>query len=407
MTKQKRILILMADAGFGHRSAANAIEAALIANYGSACHVSIVNPLDDKRTPAFLRESQSDYDKIVRNAPELYKLGWDISDGNIQTAILESAFTIMLYDVIRDIVKKEQPDVILCNYPMYLSALATYVTRPRHNIPFYTSVTDLAGVLRLWFNPRVTGCLVPTTLVRDMAIESGMPAYKIEVTGLPVDPSIGHRTKSKAELRADLGLHKDLPTFLAVGSKRVEGLPEVLNVFNHFGMPLQLVVVAGKDPELYAELQQIEWHIPVKLFEYASNMAELSQAADAIISKAGGLIVTESLAAGLPMMMINVIPGQEVGNAEYVINNGAGDLASTPSEALEVLSHWMMDNQHLLKVRAENACKIGRPDAADVVAKILWQAAEENVTRKRVRKSPKPITGIVNLMKSEPKDQNA
>jgi hypothetical protein len=90
-----------------------------------------------------------------------------------------------------------------------------------------------------------------------------------------------------------------------------------------------------------------------------------------------------------------------------VVNNGAGDMAGNPVEALQVLSHWMMDNQRLMHTRAENACKIGKADAADVVAKILWQAAEENVTRKRVRKSPKPITGIVNLIKSEPKETDA
>ncbi|MFN7036121.1 MAG: hypothetical protein ACK4SN_07110, partial [Bellilinea sp.] len=77
---RKKVLILTADAGFGHRSAANAVAAALQRQYGDQVQVEIVNPLDDKKTPLLLRESQSDDDLLVRKAPEWYKLGYDASD---------------------------------------------------------------------------------------------------------------------------------------------------------------------------------------------------------------------------------------------------------------------------------------------------------------------------------------
>ena len=64
---QKRILVLYADAGFGHRSAALAIKDALSEKYGAFCTIDMVNALDDERTPAVLRDSQSDYDKLIRN----------------------------------------------------------------------------------------------------------------------------------------------------------------------------------------------------------------------------------------------------------------------------------------------------------------------------------------------------
>ncbi|MCX8026175.1 MAG: hypothetical protein N3A60_13330, partial [Thermanaerothrix sp.] len=80
MGDPKRILILTADAGFGHRSAANAVAAALQERYGDQCEVYILNPLEDKRVPFVLRESQADYDILVRKAPELYRLGFEVSD---------------------------------------------------------------------------------------------------------------------------------------------------------------------------------------------------------------------------------------------------------------------------------------------------------------------------------------
>jgi 1,2-diacylglycerol 3-beta-galactosyltransferase len=72
----KRILILTADYGYGHRSAANAIAGGLQETHGEECSVEIVNPMDDPRAPAVLRDGENGYDKIVRVAPDLYKLGF-------------------------------------------------------------------------------------------------------------------------------------------------------------------------------------------------------------------------------------------------------------------------------------------------------------------------------------------
>ena len=83
MAEIKKVLILTADAGFGHRSAANAVAQSLAQYYPGQCQVEIINPLDDPRTPFFLRDSQTDYDRIVREVPELYKLGYGVSGDTI------------------------------------------------------------------------------------------------------------------------------------------------------------------------------------------------------------------------------------------------------------------------------------------------------------------------------------
>lgn len=120
-------------------------------------------------------------------------------------------------------------------------------------------------------------------------------------------------------------------------------------MINHFGAPLQLVVVCGKDRETFKDLHEVIWHVPVHLYEYTSEMPAFMRAADLIVCKAGGLIVTESLACGLPMILVDVLPGQETGNMEYVVNNGAGELVESPIEMLEALSHLWINQQALLK----------------------------------------------------------
>lgn len=375
--RKKRILIMTADAGFGHRSAAIALEEALNLRHGEGVEVQTINPLDDKRAPLILRESQTDYDKWVRKAPELYKLGYEASDKAVPGTILESGLTVIMFELMRDLLRKYQPDVVVSTYPLYQHALLGVVTTFKAKIPLITVVTDLATVHRLWFNNRVDAILVPTDIVRDLAIDNGVPAEKIHITGIPVHPQISKTQRLKREIRAELGWDEDLFTVLAVGSKRVEGMMDALNVINHFGRPLQLAVVAGKDEEMYAELNAGEWHVPVHMYDFVTNMPEMMHAADLIMCKAGGLIVTESLACGLPMILINVIPGQETGNMEFVVENGAGVWADNPMSVLEALAHYSANDYDQLKQAAKAAASLGKPLAAFEAAEIIREAARE------------------------------
>jgi len=397
MALKKRILILTADAGFGHRSAANAVATAMEEKFGENCQIDVVNPLEDKRAPFFLRDSQTDYDKVVRNAPELYRFGYDASDSTVPTAIMDSALTVLLYEVMEDLIDKYHPYAILTTYPLYQTPLVAVYTINRYYVPLITVVTDLVTVHRMWFNSKVDWCVVPTPLVRDLAYAYGIPAEKVKVTGIPVSPDYARDTGTREEIRARLGWRPDLPTVLAVGSRRVERLVDIVNVFNHFGAPLQVAAVAGKDQELYQKLKRIDWHIPVQLYEYVDNMPELMKASDLLVCKAGGLIVTEALASGLPMMLVDVIPGQETGNAEYVVDGGAGEMALSPMDALEVMSHWFKDGQRLLKVRANNARRLGQPASALNVADLLWEAAKHGPVNRAGHRIP-GRTRLVDLL---------
>lgn len=386
MDSPRRIVILTADAGFGHRSAANAVAAALQERFGAQCEVHILNPLEDKRVPFILRESQSDYDILVRKAPELYRLGFEVSDATLPSAVVEGALTVMLFEVLWDLVHEYRPDAILTTYPLYQAPLTAVFTVSRRFVPLLTVITDLVTVHRLWFHERVNYCLVPTPAVYDLALEYGLAPEKVRLTGIPVHPRFAQEKRPKPEIRHALGWHPDLFTVMAVGSRRVSGLMDMLHVLNHFGAPLQVVVVAGKDEELYADLQRVEWHVPTFLYLYVSEMPAFMHAADLLISKAGGLTVTEALASGLPMVLIDVIPGQETGNMQYVVENGAGDWVEQPLQFLEVLAHLLQNDRALLRQRAENARRLGRPLAAYEVAELVWEAAQTGPVRKAAGK---------------------
>jgi 1,2-diacylglycerol 3-beta-galactosyltransferase len=117
-------------------------------------------------------------------------------------------------------------------------------------------------------------------------------------------------------------------------------------------------------------------------------MPELMRAADLMICKAGGLIVTESLASGLPLLLIDVIPGQETGNMEYVVDHHAGAWIQDEISMLEALAHLSLNDGQLMKDWAAAARKIGRPQAAMQVAELaLDLMLAKPVERKAIGRS--------------------
>lgn len=370
----KRVLILSADAGFGHKAAANAIAAAFAVDFPGRTEVSVLNPLDHTDAPRLLVFGQDDYDRMIQQSPDVYRVGYGASDGAIPAGIAEQALSLMLYSVLRDILSTHQPDVVVTTYPLYQAALATLAAVSRKGVPFLTVVTDLATVHRLWFHESAEMCLVPTQAVAQKALDSGLSAERVEITGLPVNPRLALPADRDA-LRRKLGWSSDRTVALFTGSKRVKKLEPVADILNHSGLPLELAIVAGGDEELRKRFEAVDWHLPTHVYGYVDSMYELMQAADFIVCKAGGLIVSEALAAGLPLLIAEALPGQESGNADYVVQGHAGILVDQPVEALVQVFHWLQNDRAGLKSTAECARAIGKPEAASRVAQRALEVA--------------------------------
>jgi UDP-N-acetylglucosamine:LPS N-acetylglucosamine transferase len=75
------------------------------------------------------------------------------------------------------------------------------------------------------------------------------------------------------------------------------------------------------------------------------------------------------------MILVDVIPGQEIGNAEHVVSGNAGVLANDPTEVLEAMAHWLEKDQLYYRQQAENARRLGRPRAAFDIAERIWALA--------------------------------
>lgn len=374
MKKKKSILILTADAGFGHRSAANAVAEVLMEKYGSECQCMILNPIYDRPVPFFFRQSMKDYDQTVRKNQAFYHFTYEVSDLPVTHTILEGALSGLLYKVMRDLIIELQPNAIVSTYQLYNAPIGTVLSVTHYPAPFFTVVTDLAFVHRMWFQPSPNTIFVGSDKIRSEALSRGIAEEKISLTGIPIHPGFTREKRCQPEIRKDLGWNPDLTTILAVSSRRVEHMVDHLEAINTSGYPLQLAVVAGGDDVLYHQIQEIEWHIPAYLYNYVENIPEMMHASNILVSKAGGLIIAESLACSLPIIMIDFIAGQETGNISFILEKDAGALAETPQELLSILASWLKENQRELRAVSSRAGSIGKPDAASRIAETIWEA---------------------------------
>ncbi len=398
MSEKKRLLILTIDAGFGHRSAANAVRDAILDKYQDCCEPLVINPLDEDRAFLLRRLGQDDYDRLVKYIPQdLYKFGYDAIRTKSLTAITATSTVVLLYDLMRSLVEKFKPHAILATNPLYQAPLLEHFDTTGFHPPLFNVVTDMASAQRLWFNKRLTGVCVPNEATRMLALEYGVLERRLHLTGIPVSPQIVKEQRSPQEIRRQLGLDAEKVTILAVGSIRVFNLLSSLQAVNASGLPVQVIAVAGKNEKLYRDLKALDWQIPVVVKNFTEDMPALMRAADILVSKAGGLIVTESLAAGLPMLLCEVIEGQESGNADFIISQGAAVLASEPEALVLELSRWLKDGGSQLAERKAKAHAIGLPDAAYKVADLLQKAAARGpyIGRSRSRRIQQRVDEIL------------
>lgn len=376
----RTVLVLTNDAGLGHRQAALAVVAALEQRYGGACRAVLVNPLEEPGAPAWLRDSQSDFNRVVRFAPAVYRYGHRLANTTLPTRLMEQLQVLTLAQTMTGVLARVRPDVVVTTHPAFVYLLASLRRHQGQRWPLVVLVTDLARLQRLWFRPEVDLYLVPTDAAAALAERRGIAAARVHVTGIPVDLGLS-APAAVAELRRANGWNTARPTVLVVGSRRVQEFPAFLRALNDADLPIQLVVVTGDDDALLAGARAIPWRLPAHLYGYVAGLPRWLPAVDAVVTKAGGLTVAEALAAGRPLFLIQALPMHEQGNADYVVAHEAGLRVEEPAALAQALRRALADDGRLLAAMSERARALGRPRAAFHAAELIWAQAERGLAQ--------------------------
>jgi processive 1,2-diacylglycerol beta-glucosyltransferase len=269
------------------------------------------------------------------------------------------------------LVKKFAPAAIVCTHFLPVELLLRLKRQGRLPQPIYCVVTDFFPH-SFWVMAGIDGYFVASEMTRDLMIARGISPAIVQVSGIPINPAIAD-PKEMLQIRTQHGFPTDVPLLTLFGgglnTQRVRSMIEGILANDTPGM---LAVVAGRNEALTNALDALEDGPAMRLrvLGFINYVDDLVAASDVVISKAGGLIVSETLGRGTPMLVIDPIPGQEEWNADYVVTAGAGiqlRMAETVSYAVREL---LTNHERLASLRA-GAQEAGRPRAALTIAEYI------------------------------------
>lgn len=380
----KRVLFLMSDTGGGHRAAAEAIRDALIEKYGAE-NIS-ATLVDVFRLSAFPMNYMPEiYSWFANHGKLIWGLGFKLSNTRRRAKIFAAINYLTNRRRFKSLFINHPADVVVSVHSIItsptLSALhsigsvginGSLAKRPPH----LTVVTDLVTTHHFWYDKRTQMCLVPTQEAYDKGIRAGLSAQQLRLTGLPVDPRFVNCQVSKEDARTELGWRHDMPTILLIaGGDGMGAIDEIARSIDLLSAKCQIVIVAGRNGALKERLDNTKWQHTTHVYPFVSNMPTLMAGADILVTKAGPATITEAAIAGLPMILSDVVPGQEDGNVTYVVENNAGVYAPAPHLVAKTVENWLSGGQEALNQLSSNAKKIANPNAVWEIADEVWKWA--------------------------------
>lgn len=371
-----RILILTASIGSGHTRAAEAIRAALAAHPAAATmQVDVVDFMArDISIIHYLMKRI--YLLMLRFVPDLYDVFFRVAGKNASGGVVRGAFAQVMVHTVGRVIRAYAPDLVIATHPFPEGAAALW--RARHGASFTLAalLTDYA-LHAIWLVPGVDVYFVATEAMAEGMAARGFDTHMVHATGIPIARADYGLERSAAQTHA--GLAEDLPTILLMGGGLgLGGMDRTLAALERVERRLSILVVAGRNAVLEEHARTVartSRHV-IRVFSYTDEIPTLMCAADLLITKPGGLTISEAFAAGLPLLLHDPIPGPETENAVYATRRGAA-VWLHPGEAMapaveEILAHHISEMR-----RAAHDC--ARADAAQHVAAILM----EQLTRKR------------------------
>ncbi|MCU5746007.1 diglucosyl diacylglycerol synthase [Staphylococcus sp. SQ8-PEA] len=232
---------------------------------------------------------------------------------------------------------KEKPDLILLTFPTPVMSVLT--EQFNMNVPVATVMTDYR-MHKNWITPHSERYYLATEETKEEFKSIGIPEENIKVTGIPIADKFEEDIDKSAWLSQN-GLDPTKPTILmSAGAFGVsKGFDEIIKSILNRSPNSQVVMICGKSKELKRTLDaQFNSYSNVLILGYTQHMNEWMASCQLMVTKPGGITISEALTRKIPLVFLNPAPGQELENAIYFEDKGFGRIALTPEETIEVVS---------------------------------------------------------------------
>ncbi len=383
-TQGRKVLILSASAGTGHVRAAAALEKVFRQQPG----VGEVRNIDALRfTNQLFRDFYSKlYITLVQRAPTVLGIVYNTTDEPWKTDRMRLMLDRLNTGPLERFIAKFKPDITVCTHFLPSEIISYLISKGKLNARLSIVVTDL-DVHAMWLCRTFDRYFVALEESKVHLEVLGLPGSHITVSGIPIDPVFGEK-RDRATLRAEAGFDNERPLFLisggALGVSPAAGVLDGLARLRH---PAQAIVICGKNAEMKAKLEEqaraveaANPHLTFKIIGYTDEMHKWMQMSDLFIGKPGGLTTAESLACGLPMIIVAPIPGQEDRNSDHLLEKGIA-LKCNEFTTLAYKIDGLLDHPEQLEAMRQKALFYGRPNAAETIVDTLLNHPDDEVAK--------------------------
>ncbi len=369
--QKRRILLMYITKVSGHRQATLAIQKSL-RGLDPSIEVPSVNGFG-YTYPLLEKVVGSAYMSIIRRTPKVWDYLYDNPKVFKKSQSIKNFLHKTSHRKIAKLLERYNPDTIVCTQAFPCGMIADYKRTHNLKVTLIGVLTDFAPH-SYWINEGVDFYVVPSEETKERFVTKGVSANIIHSLGIPINLKFAKKM-DKNTIASALGLDLNLPVVLIMGGGQGLGpIKEVVTSLIKIPAKLQMIVIAGTNKKLIRWLRETVPHSPKKVivYEYVTNVDELMDVSTMIITKPGGLTTSESLAKGLPMVIINPIPGQEMRNTDFLLTHGIAirvDKTNDIGEEIELL----LKSPQKLEAMRQAAFLHGRPNAALDVAKLILQ----------------------------------
>ena len=367
------VQILSSRVGGGHQSVAQALRNALVGLADADVRVEIddvylkLGRFPASRFPWF-------YATVTRRFPRLWRLIYVVTNRPPSGTRYNWIGDAIGGPALKELIAARRPDAVVTVLPGTAGFMARSVMRSGVPANVEVVVTDWADIHLGWASTFPAQYTVPTENAAQTLTRVGIPAASVDVRGLLVREQFAQVEQgrdARRRARERLGLPQD--RFLVLAMVGAEGSPEALA---HLGavadtpLDADILVVCGRNRRLYKKVERLTGVNPIVPLGFVENVADLMLASDILLTKTGGVTLAEAFCCGLPVLAFDPLPGQEEGNARYVVECGAAELATSPADLAALVAELRRSPERRAAL-TEKGRLLASPGAATATAEAI------------------------------------
>ena len=359
---EPRILILTAGYGEGHNAAARALATAFNEDAPDTALVVDIFALTCPRLNSFVRRA---YLAAINGTPRLWKQVYALMDrpgfmtGGIRMLGAQSR-------MLEAVIERERPAAICSTFPAYAALLQRLSAAGRLPAPHYNIVTDSISINSVWWRAGRDGWFVPNEDTAEVMRAAGVDAARIHVTGFPVTPFFRKNEGVVGRPGLAGGAAPRVLYIVNSGTRNAEATARLLLGEEDW----EITCTVGRDESLRRTLSAAASgrRRQADILGWTDQIPRLLMTHHVVVSKAGGATTQEAIAARCPMIVNQVVPGQEEGNCELLLRHRAGALATSPASVIATLRAAFSDGGRAWEEWRAALEPLSRPDAARCIA---------------------------------------